>query len=105
MWYVTHYVSIHSHSCKYHIIAGKFGRGKFGEFGELSAIHQNKLVLKINNLLTDLLIRQTFVCQMLETSQFTKLSHYTAHTLVYMYTHIHTLGVACHNIMSSHLFY
>ena len=47
--------------------------GKFGEFGELSAIHQTKLVLTINNLLADLLIRQTFFCQMLETSQFAKL--------------------------------
>ena len=54
--------------------------GKFGEFGELSAIHQTKtirLVLQINNLLADLLIHQTFICQMLETSQFAKLSHYT----------------------------
>ena len=47
--------------------------GKFGEFGELSAIRQTKLVLTINNLLADLLIRQTFFCQMLETSQFAKL--------------------------------
>ena len=54
--------------------------GKFGEFGELSAIHQTKtirLVLQINNLLADLLIHQTFICQMLETSQFAKLSRYT----------------------------
>ena len=29
-----------------------------------------KLVLTINNLLADLLIRQTFFCQMFETSQF-----------------------------------
>ena len=34
----------------------------------------SKLVLIINNLLADLLIRQTFFCQMLETSQFVKLS-------------------------------
>ena len=34
--------------------------GKFGEFGELSTIHQTKLVLTINNLLADLLICQTF---------------------------------------------
>ena len=34
--------------------------GKFGEIGKLSAIHQTKLVLTINNLLVDLLIRQTF---------------------------------------------
>ena len=31
--------------------------GKFGEFGELSVLHQIKLVLTINNLLADLLIR------------------------------------------------
>ena len=48
--------------------------GKFGEFGKLSAIRQIKLVLTINNLLADLLIRHTFFHQMLETSQFTKLS-------------------------------
>ena len=50
--------------------------GKFGEFGKLSVICQTKLVLTINNLLADLLIRQIFFCQMLETSQFAKLSHY-----------------------------
>ena len=33
-----------------------------------------KLVLTIDNLLTDLLIRQTFFHQILEKSQFTKLS-------------------------------
>ena len=53
-------------------IAEKFGGGKFGKFGELSAICQTKLVLTINNLLADLLIRQTLFCQMLETSQFAK---------------------------------
>ena len=36
----------------------------------------SKLVLAINNLLADLLIRQTFVHQMFETSQFAKLSCY-----------------------------
>ena len=34
----------------------------------------SKLVLIINNLLADLLIRQTFFCQILENSQFAKLS-------------------------------
>ena len=34
----------------------------------------SKLVLTINNLLANQLIRQTFFCQMLEKSQFTKLS-------------------------------
>ena len=51
--------------------------GKFGKFGLLSAILPTKLILTINNLLADLLICQTFFCQMFETSQFTKLSHYT----------------------------
>ena len=48
--------------------------GKFGEFGELYAIRQTKLVLKINNLLADLLIRQTFFHQILEISPFAELS-------------------------------
>ena len=45
---------------------GKFGEGKFGEFGESSMIRQSKLVLTIKNLLADLVIRQTSFCQMLE---------------------------------------
>ena len=45
-----------------------------GKFGELSAIRQTELVLKINNLLADLLIRQTFFRQMPEASQFAKFS-------------------------------
>ena len=48
-------------------IAEKFGRGKFGEFGKSSVIRQSKLVLTIN-LLADLLIRQTFLRQLLEES-------------------------------------
>ena len=36
----------------------------------------SNLVVTIDNLLADLLIRQTFLCQMLEKSQFAKLSHY-----------------------------
>ena len=55
---------------------GNFGGGNVGEFGESSVIHQtkpSKLVLTINNLLVNLLIRQTFFRQILETSQFTKL--------------------------------
>ena len=38
--------------------------------------NQGSTVLTINNLLADLLIRQTFFRQMLETSQFAKLSPY-----------------------------
>ena len=56
--------------------AGKFGGGKFSEFGESSAICQTKtikLVFTINNLLADLLICQTFFHQTLKKSQFTKL--------------------------------
>ena len=48
-----------------------------GKFGKLSMICQTKpsnLVLTINNLLADPLIRQTFFCQMLKKSQFTKLT-------------------------------
>ena len=71
---------------------GKVWRGeKFGEFGELSAIRQTKLVLTINNLLADLLIRQTFFRQMLETSQFAKLSRYTIHNCLLNRTNISRL--------------
>ena len=51
--------------------------GQLGEFGKLSMIRRlkpSKLVLTINNPLTDLLTHQTFYRQMLKTSQFTKLS-------------------------------
>ena len=59
-------------------------RGKFGVFGESSTIRQTKtkLVLTINNLLVDVLIRQTFFHQMLETSQCAKLSRYTVYAVV-----------------------
>ena len=50
-----------------------------GKFGESSVICQTKtiqitVVLTINSLLADLLIRQTSFHQMLEVSQFAKLS-------------------------------
>ena len=48
--------------------------GNVGEFGESSIIHQTKCVLIINNLLADLLISQIFFLQMLEMSQFAKIS-------------------------------
>ena len=57
-------------------IAGKFGGGKFGEFGEaiiFVKLKSSKLVLIINNLLVDLLIRQTSIRQMLKKSHFAKL--------------------------------
>ena len=45
---------------------------------ESSVIRQTKTIqISTNNLLADLLIRQTFFRQMLETSQFAKLSRYT----------------------------
>ena len=44
------------------------------KFGESSMIRQTNLVLTIDNLLADLLIHQTFFRQMLEKSQFAKLS-------------------------------
>ena len=54
---------------------GKFGRGGgFGKSGESSVIDQPKTILTIDNLLADLLIRQTFLRQMLEKSQSAKLS-------------------------------
>ena len=40
----------------------------------ITKLKPSKLVLTINNLLADLLIRQPFFCQMLEKSQFAKLS-------------------------------
>ena len=55
------------------LYSGKVWGGKFGELGESSMICQTKLVFTINNLLADLLIRQTFFRQMLEKSQFAKL--------------------------------
>ena len=57
---------------------------KFGKFDELShdLLKPSKLVLTIN-LLADLLIRQTLFCQILEKSQFTKLSHYTLDAITY----------------------
>ena len=48
--------------------------GKFGKFGESSMIRQINLVLTIDNLLADVLIRQTFFHQMFEKSLFAKFS-------------------------------
>ena len=56
--------------------------GKFGEFGELSVIHQTKAIQISNNLLADLLIHLTFFCQKLKKNQFTKLSHYTVYNII-----------------------
>ena len=70
--------------------------GKFGEFGKLSMIHQtkpSKLVLTINNLLADLLICQTFFCQRLEQSQFTKLSPRQTFPLYGMYQKVWVLTI------------
>ena len=61
----------------------KPGKTKYriaGKFGELSVIHQiikpSKSELTINNVLTDLLIGQTFLPNVGK-EKFTKLSHYT----------------------------
>ena len=50
--------------------------GKFGEFGKSFMIHQTKTIQISTTikLLADLLIHQTFFCQILEKSQFAKLS-------------------------------
>ena len=61
-----------------------------GEFGELSVIcqtKQSKLVLIINNLLANLLIRQIFFSQMLEMSQFAKIppAKLSLHTVSLIY--------------------
>ena len=58
--------------------------GKFGEFGELSVICQTNLVLTIDNLLADLLVRQTFFRQMFEKSQFAKLSRYIRYIATFL---------------------
>ena len=55
-------------------IAGKFGGGKFGEFGESSVICQTKIIQISTNLLADLLIRQILFRQRLDNSQLAKLS-------------------------------
>ena len=63
-------------------MAGKFVGEKIGKFGESSVIRQTKIIqikLTINNLLADLLIRQTFFRQMLEKSQYAKFSRYTVY--------------------------
>ena len=57
-------------------IAGKFGRGSSANLvnrQQFIKLKPSKLVLKINNPLADLLIRQTFFCQMLGKSQLAKL--------------------------------
>ena len=47
-------------------------------------IHQTKTIQVSNNLLANLLICQTFFHQMLEKSQFAKLSHYTVMLTVHV---------------------
>ena len=44
----------------------------------------------VDNLLADLLIRQIFFCQMLETSQFAKLSLHTVCTCMHAHVHSYT---------------
>ena len=54
--------------------------GKFGKFGKSSVIRQTKTIQ-----LAELLIRQTFFCQMLEKNQFAKLSRYTVCYILYIF--------------------
>ena len=64
---------------------------RFGEFGKSSMICQTKpsiLVLTINNLLADLLIHQIFFHQMLEKSQFAKLSRCQTLSLYGSYNYV-----------------
>ena len=65
-------------------IAGKFGRAKFGEFGESFVIHQTKIIqISTYNTLSigwsiNLL---NFLSQKLKQSQFAKLSRYMVVTV------------------------
>ena len=95
----------------YHIV-GKFGGGKFGEFGKLSMNCQTKpiqiIVLSINNLLAALLICQTFFCEY----QFTKLSPAKLSSCMvpskqqdYLQLHdIHMIGYLMQDIFSNLLY-
>ena len=65
---------VHRYFCKTYHIVGKFG--KFGESYMIRQLKSSKLVLTMNNLLADLLIRQTFFHQRFEQSQFAKFSRY-----------------------------
>ena len=75
---------------------------KFGEFGKLSMISQTKttkLVLTINSLLNDLLIRQTFFRQILEMSQSAKLSYYMVNQSLYLdhcYAYLMYTAIPCY---------
>ena len=98
-------------SCKYDTLNTMYHiAGKFGEFGKSSMIRQtkpSKLVLTINNLLADPLIRQTFFCQMLEMSHFakhspTKLCRYIVH--LYIVTQHEKIGLMCTKCMTSNYF-
>ena len=73
---------------------GNFGRGNVGEFGESSVIRQTKTIqisTYHNNLLADLLIHQTFFCQMLKRVDLpmfslTKVSLHTVQGYVHLST-------------------
>ena len=60
----------------YTVLRESLAGGKVWQFWQFTKLKPSKLVLSINNLLADLLIRQIFFCQMLEKSQFAKLSSY-----------------------------
>ena len=58
--------------------------GKFGEFNESSTTCQTKLIiLTINNLLADVLIRQTFFRQMLNSPHFPGAIRYTVNDVIH----------------------
>ena len=62
LWLKFHFPLIRPHTGIEYVFTSVIYR-IVGKFGELSAIHQTKLVLKINYPLADLLIRQTFYHQ------------------------------------------
>ena len=63
-------------------------KGKFGESSIIRQLKPSKLVITINNLLADLLIRQTIFRHILENSPFAKLPRYTvaSNNRLYIYT-------------------
>ena len=83
-------------------IVGKFGRGSLANLvncPQFTKLKPSKLVLTVNNLLADLLIRQTFFHQMLEMSQFAKLSPRQTF-LLYSNCHCSYAGMYVFNLKS-----
>ena len=84
-WYILLYTKYHLHTVYFYSVPyrGKLWPGgnvaHFVNHPWFAKLKPSKLVFIINNLLADLLIHQIFFCQMLETSQFTKLSLHTVY--------------------------